>query len=139
MKKYSKINELVMSFYSSLDKLAEEYDELTDTDVRESIHMTLIYFFVWGGKNHEFPKSYGMFTLEGDRAVARAVEKFLEAINNSIEVSDIPIGQTRLNLLQNPAIKTPSGRQYDEFIGRVDEPLSQEPLPEYLFIDGDYE
>ncbi len=130
---------LIERFYCELDRLADDYEELTDTDVREALHLTLNYFFIWGMKSSIYPISYGMFSLEGDRAVARSVENFLEGVHSCSEMSNTPVGQPRLNLLQNFEIKTPSGRQYDEFIGHADKPLPQEPLPDYLFSEGDYD
>ncbi|HKX31769.1 MAG TPA: hypothetical protein VJ302_29055 [Blastocatellia bacterium] len=124
---------LIEKFYQELDNISNEYEELTDTDVREAIHLTLNYFFVWGKKDRELPTSYSMFRIEGDRAVAQAVKNFLVAAADSSEIANTPLGQPRLDLLQNHEIETPNGSQYDEFIGHADQPLPPDPLPAYLF------
>ena len=124
--------------YLELEKLADSNDELTDTDVREALHMTLNNFFVWGKALDRLPISYGMFSREGDEAVARAVNNFLFSVHSTSELSAIPKGKERLNRLQNPNILTPGGCQYDDFIGHADEPLSPGELPEDLFDEGDY-
>ena len=131
------IKELVESFYTDLERLSDKYEELMDTDVRETLHMTLNYFFVWGERSLDFPITYGMFSLEGDRAISNAVNKFLSL--SLPKVSDIPVGKERLALLQDFNIKTPNGNQYDEFIGHSDEPLPPDPLPEDLFEEGFYD
>jgi hypothetical protein len=38
-----------------------------------------------------------------------------------------------------PRIPRAGGCQFDEFIGYVDEPLPPDPLPEFLFEEGDYD
>lgn len=130
---------LVEQFYYKLDQLSNIYEELKDTDVREALHFTLNYFFVWDKRDREFPISYGMFSAKGDKAIAKVVKNFLLAAYNCSEVTSTPVGQLRLNILQNREIKTPSGYEYDEFIGHSDQPLPPEILPEFLFWEGDYD
>ncbi len=130
---------LIRDFFTELERLSEEYEELTDTDVRENIHHTLNYFFIWNNQRDQLPCYYSMFSLEGDRAVAHTVEKFLTAADECAEIINTPLGQARLNLLQNRNLKTPKGEEYDLFIGHTDEPLPPEPLPEYMFHEGEYD
>lgn len=130
------IRELVESFYTDLERLSYKHEELMDTDVRENLHMALNYLFVWEKRALDFPITYGMFSLEGDRAISSSVNKFLSL--SLPKVSDIPVGKERLALLQNFSIKTPNGNQYDEFIGHSDEPLPPDPLPEDFFEVGEY-
>jgi hypothetical protein len=130
--------EIVRAFFSELEQLSYQYKELTDTDVRETLHITLNYFFIWEKKHYKFPVNYCMFTREGNVAVAHIVESFLRAMNNCSSVASVPLGQARLDLLQNSDIKTPGGHLYDEFIGHVDKPLLLTPLSEGLF-EEDYD
>ncbi len=57
-----------------------------------------------------------MFSLEGDRAVSSIVENFLPAANSCTEIVNMPLGQTRLNFLQNAEIVTANGYEYDYFM-----------------------
>jgi hypothetical protein len=100
--------------------------------------LTLNYFFDWGSERDKFPISYGMFSKEGDRAVGIIIEEFITAINNNPDFSTIPLGQVRLNLLQNCNIKTSKECLYDEFIGHRDNPLPPDSLPKDLFEKGEY-
>ncbi|GAW85497.1 conserved hypothetical protein [Bathymodiolus platifrons methanotrophic gill symbiont] len=125
-------------FFNELRLLAEKYEELTDTDVREDLHLTLNYFFVWKKEDSSYPISYGMFSKEGDQFVATAVNNFLKAITDYPEIDNMPIGQERLDLLQNENMSL-GGCQYDEFIGHTDSPLPPDPLPKWLFDEGDYD
>ena len=129
----------VRTLYVELERLSVLHEELMDTDVRESLHMSLNYFFVWGNTLDKLPISYGMFSLEGDRSIARAVDNFLLSVASTPELRKVSLGRDRLDLLQNPNIITPEGCQYDDFIGHTGELLSPEVLPEDLFEEGDYD
>lgn len=130
------LNSAIKAFFIGLEQLSKEFEEVTDTDVRESLHLVLNYCFVWGKELDQLPVSYGMFTLEGDQSVAQVVSTFLSSASS---LSDIPVGIERLNLLQNREIRTPEGCQYDDFIGHVDEPLFPDELPKDLFEEDDYD
>lgn len=131
--------EVIAELYAELERLSDEYKELTDTDVREALHLTLNYYFVWGKAQDRLPIAYEMWTREGDQAVAQAVKRFLTATDGCPEISSLPIGQLRLNLLQDRSIRTPRGEQYDLFIGHSDEPSPPDPLPPDMFEEPDYE
>ena len=129
----------IRTLYIELERLSALHEELMDTDVRESLHMSLNYFFVWGNTLDKLPISYGMFSLEGDRSIARVVNNFLLSVSSMSGLRGVSFGRDRLDLLQNPEIITPEGNQYDDFIGHTDELLLPEALPEDLFEEGDYD
>lgn len=130
---------LIWTLLVELERLASKYAELTDTDVREAIHLTLNYYYVWGEKPYGYPVSFGMFTPEGDRDIACVVERFLISANDDPHLANIPIGKARLDLLQDSTLETPGGNRFYHFLGCVDEPLPSDSLPRYLFEAGDYE
>ena len=132
------IDQTIVALFSGLEGVEAEHDELTDTDVRESIHLVLNYFFVSGKDDRPSPTAYGMFSPEGDAAVSAVVQKFLAAVGAIREIERYPLGQARLDLLQNPKLTTPQGRMYDEFIGHTDAPIAQQELPTYLY-EPDYD
>ncbi len=131
--------ESLLRFYLELEDISIRFDELTDTDVREAIHLTLNRFFVWGHEYSKLPRSFGMFSQGGDNEVAVALRNFLNdpairSVKNSLSV-----GKERLQFLQDATIQTRGGNLYDYFIGHVDEPLPDQELPEYLFEKGEYD
>ena len=130
------INSVIKVFFVELEQLSKEFDEVTDTDVRESLYLILNHCFVWGEPLEQRPVSYGMFSREGDQSLAQVVDTFLSSVPL---FSDIPIGKELLELLQNAENITPAGSQYYDFIGHVDEPLSLYELPEGLFEEGEYD
>lgn len=129
----------VVALLDELERISHEHEEVTDTDVRESMHLALTWYFVWAQERTRFPRSFGMFTAEGDRLVADAILRFLDAAERSGDLSNTPVGQARLDVLQADSATTADGMLYDEFIGHRDAPLPAEPLPEHMFSDGDYE
>lgn len=132
------IDQAIVAMLSGLEGVEAEHDELTDTDVRESIHLVLNYFFVSGKNDRPLPVAYGMFSPEGDAAVSAVVREFLAATRSIRNIDQYPVGQARLDLLQNPKLATPQGRIYDEFIGHTDTPIAQQELPAYLY-EPDYD
>lgn len=133
------IESAVVALLEQLERISNEHDEVTDTDVRESMHLTLSWYFVWAQERARFPRSFGMFSAEGDRLIADAILDFLDTAEESGELASIPVGQARLDVLQTDSAATADGRLYDEFIGHRDTPLPAEPLPQHMFSDGDYE
>lgn len=129
----------IKTFLYELERLSHDYEELTDTDVREAIHLTLNYFFIWGKKSDQFPVSYCMLSRAGDQAVARVVERFISVVDDYPNIARTPLGQARLDLIQDPDLKTPNGNIYDVFIGHINKPLPPAPLPDDLFYEGDYD
>ncbi|MCP5006431.1 MAG: hypothetical protein GY941_21205 [Planctomycetes bacterium] len=129
----------VQKLYNDLDGYADEFEELTDTDVRDSLLLILNYYFVWGKKTDTFPISFGMFSYEGDMKIKRSVEKFLKDVSENQELDTIPTGKARLDILQDASIQTSNGYQFDEFIGFSEQPLSPESLPQDLFEEEDYD
>jgi hypothetical protein len=129
----------IVALLEQLERISHEHEEVTDTDVRELVHLTLTWYFVWAQNRSRFPRSFGMFSAEGDRLVAGAIGGFLDEAEQSGELVSIPVGQARLNALQAATSVTSDGMHYYELIGHRDTPLSAEPLPEHMFAVGDYE
>lgn len=132
------IRDAVSSLYTELEKLSEQHDELFDTDVREALHETLSYVFVWGEPLPKMPVSYGMFSAEGDAAVAAVMERFIAAALPAASAEGLAVGQQRLDALQDESIETPAGEHFDLFIGDADQPFPAEPLSEARFSPGHY-
>lgn len=134
----SHLERAVAALLDSLDRISVDHEELTDTDVRESMHLALNWYFVWGNDRSRFPRTFGMFSAEGDLLVANAIRQFLDTVEKSGELAGIRVGQERLDVLQAERAITAGGRLYDEFLGHRDTPLPAEPLPEHMFADGNY-
>lgn len=130
----------IRGLWNALERLESSFGELTDTDVTEALAKTLNFYFVWGQVDRRgTPVSYAMFSPEGDAAVARAVDEFLERAKEHLVEFPIPTGQMRHDVLRDLELKTESGSTCERFIGVVDEPLPADPLWEGRFEPGDYD
>lgn len=133
------LEDAVVALLEELQRISQEHEEVTDTDVQESISLALNSYFVWGRERTPFPRSFGMFSAKGDRLVAAAVLGFLEAAETSGELANIPVGQARLDVLQADSAVTEDGATFDDFIGYLEAPLPAEPLPEHMFEEREYD
>lgn len=124
-------------YLNELEHIAEEHDELTDTDVRERLRDVINYYFVWGNPVDEsFPQKYAMFSAEGDALVAQATRNFVEQAQQA--ASDVAVGNARNDLLESAEVETEEGASFDEFIGSTDEALpEEEPASDDVY--GDYD
>lgn len=134
----SERTQIVVRLLDEFERIGDDHEELTDTDVRESIHLSLNLFFVWGREPVPFPCNFGMESEEGDQLVARAVSEFIRMANESECVRELELGRSRLELLQADEAVSSRGNKYDLFYGFRDQPLPPEPLPKLMFEAGEY-
>lgn len=133
------LKDVIADFYAELEGIGDEHQELYDTDVREALAETLSWYFVWDRPQDRLPVSYGMFSEEADDAVASAVASFLGDASVLAERAGLPVGQPRLDALQDESIETPGGNTFDMFVGYAEEPLEAEGLHPSRFRPGDYD
>ena len=129
----------VILLLEDLERVSQEHEEVTDTDVRESLHLAVNYYFVWGREQSRLPCCFGMFSAEGDALVSQAIRRFLSNVTQARDLSAIPPGQSRLDSIQVVGARTAGGMLYDEFLGSRDVPLPPDPIPEHLFQPGEYD
>ena len=132
------LSKTIAAFYQQLEDLTQEHEELSDTDVREALHETINYYFVWGKPRTRTPLNYGLFSKEGDAAVASAVARFVANACAAADAERVPLGQARLDRLQDDSIETRDGSTYDCFIGQSDEPLPPDELDPRRFAPRSY-
>lgn len=125
------LHEALQTLWQQLESIADKHTEVFDTETREEIAATLYYHFVRGHPLAREPKSYGMYSREGDRKVAEAVNAFLR--NAPGEPSSPP--EARLTALQDLAVTSPCGLTYDAFIGHSDSLPEDLPLSEERYLE----
>lgn len=135
----NELHAVVARLFSRLEAIADQHEELTDTEVREALHKTLNYYFVWAKPCDPLPRRYAMYTPAGDDAVAEVVTEFLHNATVLARQHRIAVGTDRLELLQDASIRTPRGELYDLFIGHADAPLEPEPMDPSRFEAHDDE
>lgn len=123
-------------FLTELEQIAEEHDELTDTDVRERLRAVINYYFVWQNSIEiDFPKHYAMFCARGDQKVYVIVKNFIVDAIVLVEQEGLSLGESRNQALENLAAVTERGACYDEFLGSTSETLP----PEKPALDETYD
>ena len=132
-----KLAEALSALFEELDEIAEEHEEITDTEVSDNVRLVLNCYFVCGISDGRVPKTYGMFSAVGDRALAAAVGRFLVECRRASDRDAWAVGEARNALLQS-VTQTARGRATAEFVGVCAEPLPPE-LPDELFEQGEYE
>ena len=51
------LENVVFALLEELERISHEHEEVTDTDVRESMHLALTWYFVWAQARTRFPRS----------------------------------------------------------------------------------
>lgn len=125
----------------ALDRVAEEHDEIYDTDVREQMAEAVMQGWVLQTEGWELQEDLGLFSDEGNGAVREVLAAFLESARQGQDAEDLDTPARRLFAFQDPAVKSADGSPYDEYFGHRDaledpyEPppdwrAVREPLPE---------
>lgn len=133
------LRDAVGHLYQALEDLAQDHEELTDTDVREALAETLNHYFTWEQPQETMPETYFMFSAKGDRGVANAVAEFLAEALPAAHAEGVGPGQPRHDVLQDDSISTDNGETYDLFIGQSDEPRPVTALLAVRFEPGEYD
>lgn len=133
----SAVRDAVGEMLNRLEVISQENEELTDTDVREAVHRTLNYYFVWGGEPLQIPLRYGMFSSEADQRIRETLRQFIDVARRAADMEGLSYGKARLDALQDPTLRTKGGMIYDELIGHRDFPLPAEPLPAAWFLSSE--
>src|SRR4051812_32735979 len=63
----------------TLDSIAEEHAEVSDTDVREQMYESVYHGFILQTPGFTLPAVFGMFDPAGDVAIRAALAEFLSA------------------------------------------------------------
>ena len=122
---------------NSLERLSEEHDEIFDTDVREELSEAVYGGFIEPNSTYQLPKTFEMFSDEGDAAVRRALAQFLAA---ACPIAD-ELGWTktqRLSAFQDLEVTSREGLTYDEFFGHSQHIVGQahQELVFAFLLDG---
>jgi hypothetical protein len=101
---------------NQLDAIAEEHEEVNDTDVREQIAEAIYHGFIVQTSSYALPNEFGMFHPAGDAAVRAVLAEFLSAACSA----GISTPQKRLAALQDVSVLSDAGNAYDEYFGHSD-------------------
>ena len=100
-----------------LDAIAEQHDEVGDTDVREAMSAAVFDGFLRPVPDFVLPARYAMFSEEGDRLVYQALAEFMPAANESAATARLASFHDRLSAFQDSDVQSDVGTYYDDYFG----------------------
>jgi hypothetical protein len=102
---------------NALDKIAEDHEELTDTDVREQMREAVEQALIQPVPNYQLPDEFGMFEPEGNAKIKTVLTKFINAAKLELEAAGLKTRADRLNAFQDIDVESREGNTYDEYFG----------------------
>lgn len=103
---------------NAMDKIAEEWEEITDTDVREQMRDAIEQAVLAPVAGYTLPDEFGMFEPKGNAKVKAALAKFIETAR--VEAAGLKTRQDRLRAFQDLDVESRDGNTYDEYFGYDD-------------------
>ena len=97
----------------TLDTIAAEHDEVTDTDVREQMYEAVYRGFIIQQPGYVVPSKFGMFTPAGDELVHRALAEFIPVAC----AAGPSVPQRRFEAFQDDSVVSGEDHAYDWFFG----------------------
>lgn len=100
-----------------LEEIGEEHHELFDSDVRQVMGNALVDDLARQKPGYVLPATFGMYSDEADEKVRAAIQSFLDAAKPLAEQQELRTFHQRLAAIQNSAVRTDEGNDFDEFFG----------------------
>jgi len=105
------------SLLEDLESLAEEHEELFDTDVRERMWAIVDAVLIRQTSEVAVPDEIGMFTPEANEKVQSALLFNLQRLRETFAIFELDTERKRLDSFFNPRLRTERGRRVDDFFG----------------------
>ncbi len=111
------MQEILKVLLDRLDEIGFEYEELFDSEVRQTMSKAIMNGFVRARNDCVIPSEFGMFTAKGNEAVKIAIVTFVEMATRKAEEMGLATFHGRLSALQDDSVHSVNGNDYDEFLG----------------------
>jgi hypothetical protein len=111
------VQSCLLALLEELEAIGEGHPELYDSEVRQRLSGILLNGFARMTAGYTPPPHYGMFTAEADGRVGAAMLSFLTHARLAAADSGFTTFQARLRAVQDPTIRTDTGRYCDDFFG----------------------
>jgi hypothetical protein len=99
-------------------EISEEHGELFDTVVREQMFDAVFNGFIKPKENNGLPDNFGMFGPEGNQAVKKALQQYIDAAKPLAEQFNLS-AQQRLEAFEDADVIVGDTLTPDEFFGWV--------------------
>lgn len=114
------MEEILKKLLDDLALVAEENEEIFDTDVREQMFDAVYYGFIKPKSDFKLPAKFGMFTDAGNRQVKAALSDFIIRAAEKADELGLTAGE-RLAAFQNDEV-TGGDEEFtsDDFFGYLE-------------------
>lgn len=110
---------LLRNLLNRLDTIAEDHEEIGDTDVREAMLDAVFDGFVRPVTDYLPPADYGMSSDGANRAIHEALAWFISAANSRAEVLGLSSFNPRLAAFQDEEVRSDRGSYFDDYFGWI--------------------
>ncbi len=114
------MRQALSSLLNEMGKIAKEFEEVSDTYVREQMSEAIYHSFIEPLAGYILPNEFGMFSNEGNVAVRAALVKFVVEANIEADRLRLQTPQIRLDAFQDNDVQSLEGNTYDEYFGHRD-------------------
>ena len=108
------------SLLNQIDLIANEYDEVSDTYVRDHMRDSITRTLLKPEPGYSLPNEFGMFSAEGNAKVKSALSLFIDEAKIEVVGLDLLTPEARLDAFQDIEIQSQQGNTYDEYFGHAD-------------------
>jgi hypothetical protein len=105
---------------NEMDKILKEFEEVTDTDVREQMNEAIYHSLIEPKEDYILPNEFGMFSEEGNASVRAALSVFIDRASDDANELGLYTPQARLDAFQDIDVCSKEGNTYDEYFGHRD-------------------
>ena len=110
------IREALRGLLDDLDAVQVCHAELTDTEVRERLSAAIFACFV-SSPSRTLPKTFGMFSAQGDAMIHAALTRFLRHPEVIAARREMGTPQARLEAFQDEEATSSEGNDYASYFG----------------------
>jgi hypothetical protein len=115
-----KMKNAFLSLLNQLEVISDEFNEVTDTYVRDQMREAITRAFFKPDPGYILPDEYGMFSVEGNAKVKVVLSQFIVAARIEAEQNGLSTPVDRLDAFQNIEAQSCRGNTYDEYFGHAD-------------------
>lgn len=111
------MQEELLRLLERLEQIGEAHPDLFNSEVRQAMSNALVDGFARLVPDFALPTSFRMLSAEGNEEVRAALALFLEVARPLAIQQELRTFHQRLAAIQNSAVRTDEGNDFDEFFG----------------------
>jgi hypothetical protein len=112
------LQQALQTLLEQLLEISEQHGELFDTVVREQMFEAAMNSFMKPKPGFALPAKFGMYEDEGNKAVKRALQQYLDTVKPLAETQHLS-PQQRLEAFEDATVMVGDNLTPDEFFGWV--------------------